>query len=87
MDYRNKFDDSTMKLRGQQTIITYGGHIFPLSMKNGLCHLEKRIPTDEEMCVLPQVIYNDKIPMSEYIKHLPLIPAGEIKNDMISEVI
>ena len=45
-----------MKLGGQQTIITHGGHIFPLSMQNGLCYLEQRIHTNEEMCLLPQVI-------------------------------
>ena len=88
MDYGNKVDDTAMSLGGQQTIIAHGGHIFPLSMQNGLCHLVQRIPTDEEMRVLPQVImtsdcvwdpsiYDDKISMSEHFKHLPLIPAGE----------
>ena len=55
-DYRNKVDDTTMKLGGQQTIIAHSGHIFPLSMSNGLCYLEQRIPTDTEMHLLPQVI-------------------------------
>ena len=88
MDYGNKVDDTTMRLGGQQTIIAHGGHIFPLSMQNGLCHLVQQIPTDEEMRVLPQVImtsdrvwdpsiYDDKITMSEHFKHLPHIPAGE----------
>ena len=90
MDYGNKVDDTAMSLGGQQTIITHGGHIFPLSLQNGFCHLLQQIPTDEEMRVLPQVImisdrvwdpsiYDDKITMSEYFKHLPHIPAGENK--------
>ena len=77
-----------MKLGGQQTSIAHGRHIFPLSMNNGLCYLEQRIPTDEEIHLLPQVImtsnrvwdpsiYDDKIPLSEHIKHLPNIPARE----------
>ena len=77
-----------MKLGGQQTIVAYGGHIFPLLMSNGLCYLEQRIPTDTEMHLLPQVImtsdrvwdpsiYDDKISISGHIKHLPNIPAGE----------
>ena len=41
MAYGNKVDDTTMSLGGQQTI---------------MCHLVQRIPTDEEMRVLPQVI-------------------------------
>ena len=56
MDYGNKVDDTTMKVGGQQTVIAHGRHIFPLSMHNGLCHLEQRIPTDEEMRRLSQVI-------------------------------
>ena len=87
-DYGNKVDDNTMKLGGQQTIVAHGGHIFPLSMNNGLCYLEQRIPTDEEMHFLPQVImtsdqvwdpsiYDDRISLSEHIKHLPSIPTGE----------
>ena len=55
-DYGNKVDDTTMKLGGQQTIIAHGGHIFQLSMSNGLCYLEQLIPTDTEMHLLPQVI-------------------------------
>ena len=56
MDYGNKVDDTTMRLGGQQTIIAHGGHIFPVSMQNGLYHLVQQIPTDEEMRVLPLVI-------------------------------
>ena len=88
MDYGNKVNDTARSLRGQQTIIAHGGHIFPLSMQNGLCHLVQRILTDEEMRVLPQVImtsdcvwdpsiYDDKVTMSEHFKHRPHIPAGE----------
>ena len=57
-------------------------------MSNGLCYLEQHIPTDTEMHLLPQVImtsdrvwdpsiYDGKISISEHIKHLPNIPAGE----------
>ena len=45
-----------MKLGGQQTIIAHGGHIFPLSMSNGLCYLEQRTPIYDEMHLLPKVI-------------------------------
>ena len=56
LDYGNKVNDNAILLGGQQTFIAHGGHIFPLSLKNGIFYLEQRIPTDEEMRVLPQVI-------------------------------
>ena len=75
-------------LGGSQTITTHGGHIFPLLMKNRLCYIEQRIPTDHEMHNLPQVImtsdkvwdpsiYDDKTSPDDHLKHLPTIPAGE----------
>ena len=52
----NTVDDTAMMLGGKQTIITEKGIIFPLTMKNGLCHLEQRRPTASELELLPRVI-------------------------------
>ena len=52
--------------------------------------MKQCIPTDDDICLLSQVImstnqiwdpsiYNHKIPISEHIKYLPTIPAGEIE--------
>ena len=53
-DYNNIVDDTILMLGGGQTLTTAKGSIFPLTMKNGLCYLEQRKPTEWEMKELPK---------------------------------
>ena len=49
-------DDTAILLGGTQAIVACNEYTFPPIIKNGLCHLEQRIPSDEEMHSLPQVV-------------------------------
>lgn len=54
--YKNKVDDRSMKVGGQQCIRTLDGYVFPLDIINGLPYLQMVPNTDEEMRTLPHVI-------------------------------
>ena len=41
---------------GYQMVITREGYIIPLQVKDGLCYMKMRPPTDEELSSLPHVI-------------------------------
>ena len=58
----NTVDDTAMQLGGRQTIITKTGIIFPLTVINGLCHLEQRRPTASELETLPRVVMTSPEP-------------------------
>ena len=51
---------------GYQMVITREGYIIPLQVKDGLCYMKMRPPTDEELSSLPHVI------MTSEGKQLPL---------------
>ena len=53
-DYHNIVDDTILMLGGSQTLTTGKRSIFPLTVKNGLCYLEQRKPTEWEMKKLPK---------------------------------
>ena len=54
--YTNTLDDKSVKVGGQQRIITNDGHSMPLVCKGGLVDLELQgIPTDKDLQTYPSV--------------------------------
>ena len=58
--YGLNVQDAPHLLRGGQRIVCVSGRIFPLTVHHGLCYLEQRLPTDEEMHLLPQEVMTAK---------------------------
>ena len=55
--YKNKVDDRSMKIGGNQCIRTLDGYLIPLDIINGLPYLKMVPPTDTEMKELPHIIF------------------------------
>ena len=55
--YKNKVDDSSMKVGGKQRIVTKDGYVIPLHIRNGLAYMDMSVTTQEELDTLPHIIF------------------------------
>ena len=59
--YKQKVDDRSMKVGGEQRITTLDGYVIPLNIVDGLCYMRMRPYTDAEYDILPQVILTSDV--------------------------
>ena len=55
-------DDVPRACGGQQTLTTLDGYVIPLAVRDGLCYMDMRPPTDQELDTLPHVLMTSDLP-------------------------
>ena len=60
--YGNDVNDKSRKVNsGKQRITTIENYIIPLQIREGLVYMDMRLPTDQELVGLPQVIFTSNM--------------------------
>ena len=54
--FKHDISDKSVKVGGQQRLLTLDGTVIPFTVRSGLAYMDSRPPTDHEMLTLPHII-------------------------------